>query len=113
MTDYLRSATVVIVPLRMGGGTRLKIFEAMAMGKAVVSTSIGAEGLDLTHGRDLLIADSPESFATSILSLLREPELRRSYEQAAAALAARYDWSEITLAFAEVLRDSIVSFHAR
>jgi len=110
--EYLRRATIVIVPLRIGGGTRLKIFEAMAMGKAVVSTSIGAEGLDLTPGRDLLIADNPESFATSIIGLLRNPELRRNYEQAAAAVAARYDWSEIAVAFAEVLRDSIASFRA-
>jgi glycosyltransferase involved in cell wall biosynthesis len=111
--EYLRAATIVVVPLRVGGGTRLKIFEAMAMGKAVVSTSIGAEGLDLTPGRDLLIADNPESFAAGIIGLLRNPDLRRNYEQAAAAVAARYDWSEIALEFAEVLRNSIVSFHAR
>jgi glycosyltransferase involved in cell wall biosynthesis len=111
--EYLRTATIVVVPLRIGGGTRLKIFEAMAMGKAVVSTSIGAEGLDLTHGRDLLIADNPESFAAGIIGLFRNRDLRRNYEQAAAAVAARYDWSEIALAFAEVLRNSIVSFHAR
>ncbi len=111
--EYLRSATVVIVPLRIGGGTRLKIFEAMAMGKAVVSTSIGAEGLNLTHGRELLIADTPAHFATSIAELLRNSELRRNYEQAAAAVAARYDWSEIALAFAEVLQTCIVSPQSR
>jgi glycosyltransferase involved in cell wall biosynthesis len=108
--DYLRAATVVIVPLRIGGGTRLKIFEAMAMGKAVVSTSIGAEGLDLAPGRDLLIADTPEAFASGIVELLRSPELRHKYEQAAATIAARYDWSEIASAFAEVLGRSIASF---
>ncbi|MGO8796752.1 MAG: glycosyltransferase family 4 protein [Candidatus Sulfotelmatobacter sp.] len=113
VTDYLGPATIVIVPLRIGGGTRLKIFEAMAMGKAVVSTSIGAEGLEVMHGRDLLIADSPESFAANILELLRRPDVRRSYEQAAAALAARYDWSKIAAAFAEVLRETIASFHGQ
>jgi polysaccharide biosynthesis protein PslH len=112
VADYLQSATVVIVPLRIGGGTRLKIFEAMAMGKAVVSTTIGAEGLDVTHGHDLLLADTPESFAASILELLRNADLRRRYEQAAAALAARYDWSEIAVAFTNVLRDTIASFQA-
>lgn len=112
VTDYLRSATVVIVPLRIGGGTRLKIFEAMAMAKALVSTPIGAEGLHVTHGRDLLIGDNADSFATSILRLLRDPELRRSYEQNAAALAARYDWSQIARRFAEVLRDAAASFRA-
>lgn len=101
--DHLRSATVVVVPLRIGGGTRLKIFEAMAMAKAVVSTSIGAEGLDVTNGRDMLIADDAQSFADAILKLLRDPEMRRSYENNAAALAVRYDWSQIARRFADVL----------
>ncbi|HEY3973284.1 MAG TPA: glycosyltransferase family 4 protein [Candidatus Sulfotelmatobacter sp.] len=112
VASYLRSATVVIVPLRIGGGTRLKIFEAMAMAKAMVSTSIGAEGLDVTHGRDLLIADDAASFAAGILQFLRDPELRRSCEQNAAALAAKYDWSQIARLFAEVLRDSAAAFRS-
>jgi polysaccharide biosynthesis protein PslH len=112
VTDYLHAATIVIVPLRIGGGTRLKIFEAMAMGKAIVSTSIGAEGLAVTHGRDLLIADDAPAFAAGILQLLRDPELRRRYEQAAAALAARYDWSQIARSFADVLRDAAAKFRA-
>jgi glycosyltransferase involved in cell wall biosynthesis len=103
VTDYLRSAAVVIVPLRIGGGTRLKIFEAMAMAKAMVSTSIGAEGLDVVTGRDLLLADDPQSFSAAILGLLRDPESRRRYEQNAAALAVRYDWSQIAQQFANVL----------
>ncbi len=110
VTDYLRSATVVIVPLRIGGGTRLKIFEAMAMAKALVSTSIGAEGLDVTSGRDLLIADDAESFAAGILQLLRNPGLRRRYEQNAAVLVARYDWGQIARRFAEVLKGAAVDF---
>ncbi len=112
VTDYLRSATVVIVPLRIGGGTRLKIFEAMAMAKALVSTSIGAEGLDVTDGHDLIIADNAPSFAAAILRLLHEPELRRNYEQAAATLAARYDWSQIARRFAGVLGDAAAGFRA-
>jgi len=103
VTDYLRSAAVVIVPLRIGGGTRLKIFEAMAMAKAMVSTSIGAEGLDIVTGRDLLLADDAQSFSAAILGLLRDPESRRRYEQNAATLAARYDWSQIAQQFANVL----------
>lgn len=110
VTDYLRAATVVIVPLRIGGGTRLKIFEAMAMAKAMVSTSIGAEGLDVTNGRDLLIADAAPAFASSILQLLRNPEVRRTYEQNAAVLAARFDWSQIARRFAEVLREASAGF---
>jgi glycosyltransferase involved in cell wall biosynthesis len=104
VADYLRDATVVVVPLRIGGGTRLKIFEAMAMGKAMVSTSIGAEGLDVENGRDLVLADDAASQIQAILLLLRDSALRRRYEQAAARLAAQYDWSNIERRFADVLQ---------
>jgi glycosyltransferase involved in cell wall biosynthesis len=107
VAEYLRNATVVIVPLRIGGGTRLKIFEAMAMRKALVSTSIGAEGLDVTSGKDCLIADDAQSFASAILSVLRDPALRQTYEENAAALAARYDWSQISKRFADALSESV------
>jgi glycosyltransferase involved in cell wall biosynthesis len=104
VAEYLRDATVVVVPLRIGGGTRLKIFEAMAMGKAMVSTSIGAEGLDVQSGRDLILADAATAFAEAILSLLRDADLRKKYERAAAKLAAQYDWSNIVHRFADVLQ---------
>ena len=104
VAEYLRKATVVVVPLRIGGGTRLKIFEAMAMGKAVVSTSIGAEGLGVKSGRDLILADEPSAFADAIVQLAQDDELRRQYEHAAAKLAAQYDWKEISVLFAEVLQ---------
>jgi glycosyltransferase involved in cell wall biosynthesis len=103
VAEYLRDATVVVVPLRIGGGTRLKIFEAMAMGKAVVSTSIGAEGLDLEGGRDLVLADDAASIVQAINLLLRDSAVRRRYEGAAAKLAAQYDWSNIERRFAQVL----------
>jgi glycosyltransferase involved in cell wall biosynthesis len=106
VAEYLRNATVVIVPLRIGGGTRLKIFEAMAMRKAMVSTSIGAEGLDVTSGKDCLLADEAQSFSSAIVTVLRDPALRRSYEDNAAALAARYDWSQIARRFAEALGEA-------
>lgn len=90
---YLDRAAVVIVPLRMGGGTRLKILEALAMGKAVVSTSLGAEGLDVVPGRDLLIADDPETFAAAIRRLLDDPDLARRMGAAGRrAVEARYGW---------------------
>ncbi len=104
VTDYLRDATVVVVPLRIGGGTRLKIYEAMAMGKALVSTSIGAEGLSFQNGRDLLLADDASSFAEAILLLLRDAQVRRRFEQAAVELAAQFDWSVVAGRFAEVLQ---------
>jgi len=109
VAEYLRNATVVIVPLRIGGGTRLKIFEAMAMRKALISTSIGAEGLDVTSGKDCLLADDANSFAKAILTVLQEPALRRTYEDNAAALAARYDWSQIAERFTEALNEAIES----
>ena len=104
VTEYLRDATVVVVPLRIGGGTRLKIFEAMAMGKAVVSTSIGAEGLRVQNGRDVIVADGAVSFANAILLLLHDASMRRRLEQAAVQVAAQYDWSLVVEHFVETLR---------
>jgi glycosyltransferase involved in cell wall biosynthesis len=104
VSDYLRDATLVVVPLRIGGGTRLKIYEAMAMGKALVSTSIGAEGLTFENGRDLLLADDANSFADAILLLLRDAQVRRRFEEAAVRLAAQFDWSVVAGQFAEVLQ---------
>lgn len=103
VVEHLRAADVVVVPLRVGGGTRLKIFEAMAVGKAVVSTTVGAEGLDVTHGEDILLADDAESFSAAVTSLLRDASRRDTLGRAAAALAARYDWSVIARRFEEVL----------
>jgi len=106
IAEYLREATLVVVPLRIGGGTRLKIFEAMATGKAVISTSIGAEGLAVQSGRDLILADEPASFAEAVLALLTDSSLRRRYEEAAAKLAVQYDWSNIVHQFAAVLEEA-------
>jgi polysaccharide biosynthesis protein PslH len=104
VVEHLRQSAVVIVPLRIGGGTRLKIYEAMATGKAVVSTTVGAEGLDVQHGRDIILADDPGSFAQAVIMLLRDPELRRRYEKAAAETAAGYDWPAIGERFSNVLQ---------
>jgi sugar transferase (PEP-CTERM/EpsH1 system associated) len=93
---YVRDASVYIVPLRIGGGTRLKIFEAMAMGKAVVSTTVGAEGLPLTNGEHVLLADEPRTFARAVVRLMRDVGRRRELEAAARALVVeRYDWSAV------------------
>jgi glycosyltransferase involved in cell wall biosynthesis len=73
MRPYLVAATVVIVPLRLGGGTRIKILEACAAGKPVVSTSIGAEGLNLEAGKEIILADGPVEFARSVVTMLRDP----------------------------------------
>ncbi|HJQ69739.1 MAG TPA: glycosyltransferase family 4 protein [Blastocatellia bacterium] len=105
--DHLREAAVFVVPLRIGGGTRLKIYEAMAMGKAVVSTSVGAEGLDVEDGRDIMLADTSPAFADSIIKLLCDRQARERLECAAARLAARFDWSVIADRFEQVLADTI------
>lgn len=93
---YYERATVFIVPLRLGGGTRLKIVEAMAMGLPVVSTSVGAEGLDIHPGEDILIADDPGAFADSVLRLLSDPMLWNRLSAKGRELARRYDWKELT-----------------
>ncbi|HXJ96825.1 MAG TPA: glycosyltransferase family 4 protein [Terriglobia bacterium] len=108
VVDHLRQAAVVVVPLRIGGGTRLKIYEAMAAGKAVVSTSVGAEGLDVHDGRDILLADDAAGLAQRVMTLLRDGELRVKYEQAAAKLAAQYDWPAIGDKFMSVLERLVV-----
>ena len=93
---YMRDAAVYVVPLRIGGGTRLKIFEAMAMGKAVVSTSIGAEGLPVRDGEHLVIAEEPQAFAAAVVRLMRNLDARRALEDAAHHLVAEhYDWSAV------------------
>ena len=90
---HLAKAQVVIVPLRVGGGTRIKIPEAMAMRKAIVSTTIGAEGLALKPGREILIADESEQFAASVATLLREAAVRNGIAAAARnAVVQRYGW---------------------
>jgi sugar transferase (PEP-CTERM/EpsH1 system associated) len=93
---YIADAAVYVVPLRMGGGTRFKILEALAMGKGVVSTTLGAEGFPVTHGRELLLADTAEDLARAVVSLLNAPEKRASLGRAGRAFVeARYDWRVI------------------
>jgi polysaccharide biosynthesis protein PslH len=93
---YLLDASAVVVPLRIGGGTRLKILEALAMGKAVISTALGAEGLEAMGGRDLLIANPAEQFAREVIAVLSEPDLRSRLGAAGRQLAVeKYDWSGI------------------
>jgi glycosyltransferase involved in cell wall biosynthesis len=107
--DHLREAAVLVVPLRAGGGTRIKIYEGMAMGKATVSTSVGAEGLDVHHEHDILLADEPRVFAEYVVRLLQDERFRRRYEVAAAAAVRQYDWSVIGQRFVERLREVIAT----
>lgn len=105
---YLGRASVCIVPLRIGGGTRLKIFEAMAMRKAVVSTSIGAEGLAVRSGENVLLADTPVDFANSVLTLFSDENERKRLASAARILVEEnYSWSRIAAEFARTLHSVI------
>jgi glycosyltransferase involved in cell wall biosynthesis len=94
LRPHLSSAAAVVVPLRLGGGTRLKIVEAMAMGKAIVSTTLGAEGINAISGRHVIIEDEPAAFADAVNGLLAEPGLAARIGQSARELAVeQYAWS--------------------
>jgi len=101
---YIAKASVYVVPLLVGGGTRLKIFEAMAMSRAVVSTSIGAEGLPVVNGQNICLADDPKEFARQALTLLKQPERRAAVGRAARLLVEQsYSWSSVGLHLSNVL----------
>jgi glycosyltransferase involved in cell wall biosynthesis len=104
VVEHLREAAVVVVPLRIGGGTRLKIYEAMAAGKAVVSTTIGAEGLDVKHGTDIWLADDADAFSSAVVKLLQDQEARHSLELAARTTAAQHDWSAVATRFRQIVQ---------
>ncbi len=92
---YLMSASIFIMPLRIGSGTRLKLIEAMATGMAVVSTTLGAEGFDLADQKELLLADTPQQWTDAVLQLLADAGRRAALGEAARAFASRYDWRHI------------------
>jgi glycosyltransferase involved in cell wall biosynthesis len=96
VVPYYERSAISIVPLRAGGGTRLKILEAMALGRPVVSTSIGCEGLDVIDGEQLLIADTPEKFSEGIIRLLTDKNLyQKMTADARQFVETRYDWNLI------------------
>jgi glycosyltransferase involved in cell wall biosynthesis len=106
---FVSRASVFVVPLRAGGGTRLKILEAMAMRRPVVTTSIGCEGLDVTDGESLLIADEPPEFSQAVVTLLRDVALQqRLVRNAYELVLSRYEWSVIGQQLEEAYR-SLVS----
>jgi glycosyltransferase involved in cell wall biosynthesis len=102
---FLWQSAISIVPLRVGGGTRLKIFEAMAAGTPVVATAIGAEGLPVQHGRTVHIADTAQDFAAECLRLLNNPQQRVRISAAALDLVrANFSWARVTRDFEDVLQ---------
>lgn len=103
---HVHDCDVIVVPLKAGGGTRIKIYEAMAMGVPVVSTSIGAEGLHVSAGESILIADAPGPFAETLARCARQPDLRRSLAaNALREVTARHSWSAAVARFMELCLD--------
>jgi polysaccharide biosynthesis protein PslH len=101
---YLWGAAVSVVPLLSGGGTRLKIYESMAAGTAVVSTAVGAEGLCVHHPRDIRLADTPERFAAECLALLEHQSEREALATAARHLVvSEFSWDRVSRRFEELL----------
>ncbi len=96
IVPYATRCSVSAVPLRSGGGTRIKILTALALGIPVVTTTVGYEGLELEPGRDLLVADEPTHFAEELVHLLLDGHIRTSLARAGrAAVEARYDWQQV------------------
>ena len=106
---HVRECHVIVVPLRAGGGTRIKIFEAMAMGVPVVSTTIGAEGLPVTHGEDILLADDSVSFAEALKSVARDPvQAVAIAAQAREKVERDHSWASATKKFMNLCQPILV-----
>jgi sugar transferase (PEP-CTERM/EpsH1 system associated) len=102
---YIAAASVYVIPVRMGSGTRLKVLEALAMVAPIVSTTLGAEGFSIEHNRELLLADDPAAFARSIVELIQQPARGRSLGQAGRALAIdKYEWRKIVPMFEDSIK---------
>jgi sugar transferase (PEP-CTERM/EpsH1 system associated) len=100
---FINRAAAYVVPIRVGGGTRLKIYEAMAMAKPVISTTIGAEGLAVRNGEELLIADEPQSFARAVISVLQERAFAEQLGRAAREVVCeQFSWQRAAAAFGQV-----------
>lgn len=111
---YMEKASIYIVPIRIGGGTRLKIFEAMAMELPVVSTVVGAEGLPLKNDEDILLRDDPQDFADAILLLLRNKELSHATAQRSAqTVRDNFDWARVGIEFGAVCENAILNRQTR
>ena len=113
MRDYYNKAAVVVVPLRVGGGTRLKILEGMAMSKAIISTSVGAEGIEHTDGEDILLKDTPEDFSNAVVSVMNDTALRQRLEKGGRDLVeAKYDWRAVTDKLSDVFEQAVIKHKA-
>lgn len=105
---YMERAAAYVVPIRIGGGTRLKIYEAMAMEQPIVSTTVGAEGLPVRDGAELLLADTPEDFAAALVRVLTNETLAREMgARAAATVRERFGWDKVAASFAGACAEAV------
>lgn len=103
--SWIASSCISLAPIFMGGGTRLKILEAMALRTPVVATTKGAEGLDVEHGKHLLLADTPQAFADAVVRLLSNPDLYRTIaDNGHQLIAEKYDWPSVTPHFLNLVQ---------
>ncbi len=108
--EYMAQTAVFVIPLRVGGGMRVKLLQALALARAVVSTSIGAEGMAVTHGQDILLADNAAEFASCVVQLLRDPEMRmRLGENGRKLIETSYSWETATDSLESAYRHAIQS----
>jgi glycosyltransferase involved in cell wall biosynthesis len=106
LIPFYRHADVVVCPLRIGGGVKVKVLEALGFGKAIVSTSVGAQGLDLSTHKAVVVADGVADFAKKVVQFLVQPELRRMQEQEALAYARTLpSWDQVSEAFAQLYEE--------
>ena len=104
---YMDKAAVYVVPIRIGGGTRLKIYEAMSMGKPVVSTTVGAEGLPVTNNQELVLADSAPEFAAALIRLFRDRDWAAELGGRAAKLVReKFGWRGVSESFAALCAEA-------
>lgn len=105
---YVKEAAAFVVPLRIGGGTRLKIYEALAMECPVISTTVGAEGLPLQHEKEILLADTPGEFASAVVSVLTNEQLATGLGRRGADLVrTRFGWDRATDIFARICEEHV------
>ena len=111
---YMERAAAYVVPLRIGGGTRLKIYEAMAMEKAIISTTIGAEGLPVKDGVELLLADTAESLAAAVIRVLNDKSLATALgTRAATTVREKFGWESVAERFGSICEETVAFAQAR
>lgn len=106
LAGHLQGGDIAVIPLRQGGGTRMKILDDFAARVPVVTTHKGMEGIDVEHGKHLLVSDDPDEMAEVVAGLLDDAQARRDLTDAAAEWVSRFDWREIARAYVELVRHS-------